>query len=199
MYLGPVTLLVALLGGAAFTLQQQGGAALTLAWGLWPVESGRFQLPQLVSYSMLHATGVHLAMNLFALVMFGGEVEHRMGSLRFLGYYVAAVVSGALLQLAVAIVLGSAHRPVLGASAGVFGVLLAYAMLFPRRPLMPVLLAVAVPAWLFVTLYGSLELVLGMLETEDGIAHFAHLGGMLGGWLLMQYWRDTLRPAEADG
>jgi membrane associated rhomboid family serine protease len=199
MYIGPVGLLLALLAGAAFYLQQQAGDALTIAWGLWPVESGRFQLPQILTYSMLHATGVHLAMNLFALVVFGAEIEHRLGSLRFLSYYLAAVVSGALLQLAVAIILGTVHRPVLGASAGVFGVLLAYAMLFPRRPLMPVFLPVPVPAWLFVSLYGGLELVLGMLETEDGIAHSAHLGGMLGGWLLMQYWRDKLRPAEAEG
>jgi membrane associated rhomboid family serine protease len=200
MYLEPVSLLLAVLSAGVYYVQyvqQQGGDALTLAYGLWPVESGHFQLPQLLSYSFLHASGVHASMNLFALVMFGSDVEHRIGSLRFIAYYYCAVVFGALLQLAVAIILGTVHRPVLGASAGVFGLLLAYAMLFPRQKLMPVLMPVPVPAWLFVSLYGVLELALGMLETQDGIAHFAHLGGMLGGWFLMQYWLDKLPAPRA--
>jgi membrane associated rhomboid family serine protease len=98
-------------------------------------------------------------------------------------------------QLAVAIIMGNVDRPTLGASGGVFGVLIAFGMLFPRQKLVPLILPIPVPAWLFVTFYGVLELGSGLMETQDGIAHFAHLGGMLGGWLLMRYWLPKRRAA----
>jgi membrane associated rhomboid family serine protease len=199
MYFQPVSLLLVLANLAAFYLEQQSGNALVLSHGLWPVESGRFQLPQLVTYSFLHASGLHLSANAFAIFMFGGEIEHRIGSPRFLVYSLCCIVFAALLQLAVAIILGTIDRPTIGASGVVFGLLLAYAMLFPCQKLMPVILPIPIPAWLFVTLYGVLELVLGLLETTDGIAHFAHLGGMLGGWFLMQYWLDKLPPEDRGG
>lgn len=192
----PVSLLLVLANLSVYYLEQQSGNSLALTYGLWPIESGRFEPLQLMTYSLLHASGVHLAANTFAMFMFGGEVEHRIGSLRFLVYVVCCIVFAALLQLALAIIMGRFDRPTIGASGAVFGVLLAYAMLFPRQKLMPVILPIPIPAWLFVTLYGVLELVLGMLETADGIAHFAHLGGMLGGWLLMKYWLDKLPPEE---
>jgi membrane associated rhomboid family serine protease len=196
MYFEPVSLLLVLANLGVFYLQHQSPDAFALAFGLWPIESGRFQVQQLVTYSFLHATGVHLTLNMFAMLMFGAEIEHRIGSLRMLVYCFACIVSAALLQLAVAIIMGTVARPTLGASGAVFGLLLAYAMLFPRHKLTPIILPIPLPAWLFVGLYGVLELVLGMLETEDGIAHFAHLGGMMGGWFLMQYWMDKLPPLQ---
>jgi membrane associated rhomboid family serine protease len=196
MYLEPLSLLLVLANLVVYYLEQQTGNALALTYGLWPIESGRFQPLQLVTYSFLHASGVHLAANAFAMFMFGGEVEHRIGRLRFFVYVLCCIVCAALLQLAVAIIMGNSDRPTIGASGAVFGLLLAYAMLFPRQKLMPVILPIPIPAWLFVALYGVLELALGMLETADGIAHFAHLGGMLGGWLLMRYWLDKLPPED---
>ena len=199
MYFEPVSLLLVLANVTVFYLQQQAPEAYAMAWGLWPVESQNFHLPQLISYGFLHASGIHLTVNMFAMFMFGAEVEHRVGSLRFLLYCLVCLLSAALLQLAVAIILGTLTRPTMGASGIVFGVLLAYAMLFPRQKLTPIIMPIPIPAWLFVALYGLLELVMGLLETQDGIAHFAHLGGMMGGWFLMQYWRDKLPPTVAEG
>jgi membrane associated rhomboid family serine protease len=192
-FIQPVTLLLVLANCAVYYFQQGAGDAVTASFALWPAESGRFQVWQLASYSFLHASLTHLALNMIAFLMFAGDVEHEMGWWRFLGYYIVCVVSAALLQIAVAIIVGNTDRPTLGASGGVFGILLAFGMLFPRQKLMPMILPIPMPAWLFVTFYGLIELTLGMLETQDGVAHFAHLGGMMGGWFLLQYWWSTLR------
>jgi membrane associated rhomboid family serine protease len=76
-----------------------------------------------------------------------------------------------------------------GASGGLFGLLLGYAMLFPRRTIVLLIPPIPMPAWLFAVLYGVLELVLGISGAQSGVAHFAHLGGMAGGWLMLRYWR----------
>lgn len=193
-YLKPVTILLVLCNVAMFYLQQGAGDSMVLAFGLWPVESAQFEPGQILSYSFLHASVTHLAVNMLAVLMFGSDVEHELGAWRFALYYLSCVAAAALLQLAVAIILGNLDRPTLGASGGVFGVLIGFGMLFPRQKLVPLILPVPVPAWLFVSFYGALELALGLTETQDGIAHFAHLGGMLGGWLLMRYWLPK-RPA----
>ena len=77
----------------------------------------------------------------------------------------------------------------MGASGGVFGLLLAYAYLFPRRKVIPLFPPIPMPAWLFATLYAALELVLGITGSMAGVAHFAHLGGMIGAALVMTQWR----------
>src|SRR5579862_8901219 len=84
-------------------------------------------------------------------------------------------------------------EPVIGASGGVFGVLLAFAWYFPRQRLFVIPIPIPIPAWLFVTLYGGLELFLGVTGRQEGVAHFAHLGGMLGGALCILYWRARHR------
>jgi membrane associated rhomboid family serine protease len=86
------------------------------------------------------------------------------------------------------VILG-AQFPTVGASGAVFGLLLAFARYFPERQIIFLLLPVPLPARQFVLLYGALELVLGVTGTEAGVAHFAHLGGLAGGYLLMQYWK----------
>jgi membrane associated rhomboid family serine protease len=78
-----------------------------------------------------------------------------------------------------------------GASGGVFGVLLAFAIYFPRQRIVLLIPPIPMPAWVFVTLYGIAELVMGVLGTQEGVAHFAHLGGMLGGALVLLYWQAT--------
>ena len=70
-----------------------------------------------------------------------------------------------------------------------FGLLLGFAMMFPRRKIVPLIPPIPMPAWVFVTLYGALELYLGVTGTASGIAHFAHLGGMIGGWIMLRRWR----------
>jgi membrane associated rhomboid family serine protease len=127
--------------------------------------------------------------------MFGAEVEHELGPPKYLLYYFVCVLTAALVQLAVTIMHVSQAGYTVGASGGVFGLLLAFGMLFPKRKLVPLILPIPMPAWLFVSLYGAVELWLGVTQTLEGVAHFAHLGGMLGGWLLLQYWLPRRRAA----
>ena len=92
----------------------------------------------------------------------------------------------------------SARRPVgptLGASGGVFGLLLAYAFLFPKRKVIPLIPPIPMPAWLFATLYAGIELFLGVTGTLSGVAHFAHLGGMVGSAIVVMQWRASARGA----
>ena len=88
---------------------------------------------------------------------------------------------------------GGDPYPTVGASGGVFGLLLAFGMAYPHRRLMLLFPPIPMPAWLFVTLYGVLELVLGVTGTQQGVAHFAHLGGMAAGFVLLQIWRRRRR------
>jgi membrane associated rhomboid family serine protease len=79
----------------------------------------------------------------------------------------------------------------MGASGAVFGILLAFGVAFPHRRVVLLIPPIPMPAWLFVTLYGLLELGLGVFGTQQGVAHFAHLGGMAAGFLLILYWRHA--------
>jgi membrane associated rhomboid family serine protease len=79
--------------------------------------------------------------------------------------------------------------PTIGASGGLFGLLMGFALIFPHRTIVLLIPPIPLPAWLFVTLYGLIELTMGVTATASGIAHFAHLGGLVGGWLVIRYWR----------
>lgn len=181
----------------AFVLQAFYGEALLGPFALWPVgdrlvpELGGtvgFRPWQLVTYAFLHGNGTHLFLNMFALWMFGRDCEAVLGSQRFATLYAAAVLAAALVQLAVASASGETY-PTVGASGGVFGVLLAFGMLFPRRRVVLLIPPIPMPAWLFVTLYGVVELASGVFGTAAGIAHFAHLGGMAGALVVLRAWR----------
>ena len=161
-------------------------------FALWPPRSGLFEPWQLITYAFLHGGWAHLFFNMFALFMFGGALERRWGGRRFAIYYLVCVLTAALTQLAVQGSAGAAE-PVVGASGGVFGVLLAFAWYFPRQKLIVIPIPIPVSAWLLVTVYALLELVYGVTGTMPGVAHFAHLGGMLGGALCILYWRSR-RP-----
>jgi membrane associated rhomboid family serine protease len=124
--------------------------------------------------------------------MFGRGLELYWGGRRFLIYYFVCVLSAAVTQLLVERAAGGAE-PVLGASGGVFGVLLAFAWYFPRQRLIVLPIPIPVPAWLFVTVYALIELFSGLTRTQQSVAHFAHLGGMLGGALCILYWRARRR------
>jgi membrane associated rhomboid family serine protease len=163
------------------------GGTLFELFALWPIGAG-FAPWQLLSYALLHGSFLHLAFNMYGLWMFGSELERIWGPRRLLQYYVASVLVAGLVQLLVASG-GPVAYPTVGASGGLFGLLLGYAMLFPHRKLMLLFPPIPMPAWLFVVLFGALELTLGVTGAQSGIAHFAHLGGMLGGWLTLRYWR----------
>ncbi|MFM0511676.1 rhomboid family intramembrane serine protease [Paraburkholderia sp. RL17-373-BIF-A] len=187
----------------AFFLEQRDPNLLIGLFALWPpspavaADEPIFQVWQLLSYSALHANPMHLLFNMFGLYMFGREVEQTIGHVRVAALYVASVVSGALVQIAVS--LASTHSyPTIGASAGVFGLLVSYAMLFPHRRVVLLFPPIPMPAWVFATGYGVLELFLGASGEEADVAHFAHIGGMLGAIALMVYWSRTRRHSWID-
>ncbi len=171
--------------------------ALLQWFALWPITSydiGVVFFPwQVVSYSFLHGGTPHLFFNLFALWMFGVGVENTWGSRRFVIFYFVCVIGAGLTQLTVATIAAASGSvyPTVGASGGVFGVLLAFAMLFPNHRIY-LYFAIPIPAKWFVIGYGAMELFAGITNTQSGVAHFAHLGGMAAGFLLIQYWRGRL-------
>jgi membrane associated rhomboid family serine protease len=143
-----------------------------------------------VTYSFLHepANPLHLVFNMFALWMFGADVERVWGRNRFLTYYFTCVLSAGVTQMLVSWWAGSS-APTIGASGGVFGVLLAFGMMYPHRTILLIFPPIPMPAWLLVTLYGAFELYAGVTGAMSDVAHFAHLGGMLGGYLMIRYGR----------
>lgn len=184
-----------------FAGQHAAPEASEVLFALWPLRPldghAYFHLWQLVSYSFLHSTTTitHLLFNMVGLWMFGTAVESAVGSARLLACYFASVVTAALSQLFVPFLLGGDAGPTIGASGGVFGLLLAYAILFPRRKVIPLFPPIPMPAWLFATLYAGVELLLGVTGSQAGVAHFAHLGGMIGSALVIGGWRRRLGPA----
>ncbi len=169
----PVTLCLILANGVAFFLQSIVGDDVIGPLALWPL--GENFLPwQVITYAFLHGNFTHLLFNMFGVYMFG-----------YLTYYIVCVLSAAATQLIVSTVTGSIY-PTIGASGGVFGLLLAFAMLFPRRMVVPLIPPIPMRAPIFVAIYGVLELVLGVTGSQAGVAHFAHLGGMAGGYLMMK-------------
>ncbi|MGH8739162.1 MAG: rhomboid family intramembrane serine protease [Burkholderiales bacterium] len=187
--LPPVTRGLILANVAVYLLQQALGDPMIIFLGLWPLGTHAFQPWQVVTYGFLHGGVMHIFVNMFALYMFGGQLERLFGPKRFLNLYLASIITAGLSQLAYASFIGADPYPTIGASGGVFGVLLAFAMYFPRQTIVLLIPPIPMPAWLFVTLYGALELFLGVSGMEVNVAHFAHLGGMLGAWLLIQHWR----------
>ena len=175
---------------------------LVIPFALWPWGASQvdpqvgFAPWQLVSYAFLHGSLLHLAFNMFALYMFGGAVERVFGGRRYLAYYLVCVVSAAVTQLIFAGVTGGIY-PTVGASGGVFGLLLAYAIYFPHSRVVLLFPPIPMPARVFVFVYAIIELYLGVTGTQGGVAHFAHLGGMVGGYLMLRYWRGAatrIRP-----
>lgn len=176
---------------AGFLLEIGAGESNVSSFALWPIQAG-FMPWQLVTYAFLHASITHLAFNMYGFWMFGRELEYLIGRRAFLQLYFASVLSAGLMQLLVTTATGSVY-PTVGASGGVFGLLLAYGMFFPNRIIMLIFPPVALPAWLFVSLYAGIELTLGVTGTQAGVAHFAHLGGMVGGYIIIRRWRNRVR------
>jgi len=158
-----------------------------LALALWPLESGYFTPWQLLSYAFLHGNFNHLFFNMFAVWMFGAPLEQAWGSQRFITYYGACVVGAAIIQLIVQLFEGGVY-PTIGASGGVFGLLLAYGAMWPDNRIFLLFFPVPIKAKWFVLIYGGIELLLGFTRAMPGIAHFAHLGGMIFGAALLYRW-----------
>ena len=193
---------------------------------LWPLGSGRFWPWQLLSYGLLHGSLSHLLLNMLGLWMFGADLERLWGRDRYLQLIAASTLTAALAQLLVGVLMG-AGGPTLGASGAIFGLLLAYGLMFPQRQFdlmgflpmllmmvpnstvnmiglvlfvvmianrsaLPFLRPIPIRALTMVAIYGAVELFMGVTGTGAGVAHFAHLGGMLGAWLMISWWRGKL-------
>jgi membrane associated rhomboid family serine protease len=194
----PVTRALLIANIAVFLLQQVADEPLLVWFALWPLGASPFSGPaappgflpwQLVTYSFLHGNTLHLLVNMLGVFMFGAEVERVLGFRRYVNYYFVSVLSAAIAQLVMSAAGDGPAYPTVGASGGVFGLLLAYGMFFPRRIVMLIIPPIPMPAWLFVIVYAAIELYLGVTGTMAGVAHFAHLGGMLGGFLMLRHWR----------
>jgi membrane associated rhomboid family serine protease len=210
--LPPVTKVLLIVNALVFVLQSILGseafhpnvlaAAIFHPLMLWPLDMQGFSTfavgapgfhPwQLLTYGFLHGNLAHLLFNMLALLMFGAPLEYTWGQRRFLTYFLVCVVGAGLCQLAVvtwALSHGGNAYPTVGASGGVFGLLLAYGMLFPHQRVMLLIPPIPMKARTLVFVYGAIELLLGITGTQSGVAHFAHLGGMFFGWLLIRNWR----------
>ncbi|QYY36357.1 rhomboid family intramembrane serine protease [Ruficoccus sp. ZRK36] len=200
----PVVKILLVANIAVFLVQQFTPAKRFLMeyFALWPVSNPwiftthpayicPFAPWQVITYSFLHGGWEHLIFNMFAFWMFGSVIERVWGWKRFTFYYFACVFGAALAQMVVSY---GKYYPTIGASGGVFGLLLAFGMMFPRQKL--IFIAFPVEARWFVLGYGVVELVLGLTKTMAGVAHFAHLGGMIFGFLLIQFWlgKFPLKP-----
>ncbi|MHB9142403.1 MAG: rhomboid family intramembrane serine protease [Paludibacter sp.] len=191
---------------------------LTDILGMHYWASTKFNPAQLITYMFMHGGFTHILFNMFALYMFGGVLENLWGPKRFLFYYLVTGIGAGLVQqvfwtieyhsaltaISNAIASNAINAPELilqkqafqnmlitiGASGSVFGLLLAFGWLFPEAKLMIFPLPIPIKARIFVALYGVVELFMGVAQfSGDSIAHFAHLGGMLFGAILILWWK----------
>ena len=158
-------------------------AAISEYLALWPLASHNFWPWQLLTYMFMHGGFWHLFFNMFALWMFGMELENMWGSRKFLWYYVLCGVGAGIAHLFLSPLLAQA-APTIGASGAIYGVLIAFGMLFPDRPIY-IYFLLPIRAKYFVALYIGLELFYGVTGTADGVAHFAHLGGAAVGFVIL--------------
>jgi membrane associated rhomboid family serine protease len=162
-----------------------------------------FKFFQLLTHMFMHADLMHLFFNMYALWLFGNMIERVWGGKKFLFYYLVTGLGAAGLHLLIEYLkirsldiyeysfrIGQIYgTPMLGASGAVFGVLLAFGMMFPNTVLQLIIPPVRLKAIWLVVIYGILELFFGVTQTTAGVAHFAHVGGMLFGFILITYWK----------
>lgn len=189
-----VILVLLVSNGLLFAAEQFAYPVMMHYLAAWPISDARFWPWQVVTYGFLHdpRSLMHIGFNMFALWMFGRELEWMMGPKRFLIYYMTCVIGAAFVHLFIGAMQGWS-APMVGASGGVFGLLLAYGMAFPNRTVMLLFPPIPMKAKYFVLFYGLLEFYLGVSGRNPGVANFAHLGGMLFGFLLIRYWASQRR------
>jgi membrane associated rhomboid family serine protease len=184
----------------AQVLLEQRGIELTQYGGLNFFLSDHFMPYQLITYMFLHGSMMHLFFNMFAVFMFGRTIELVWGPKRFLFYYLVTGIGAGLVQEAVWSFylwdylsdpqISQAMMVTIGASGAVFGILLAFGMLFPNVELIMIPIPIPIKAKWFVIGYGVIELISGVANfSGDPVAHFAHLGGLLFGIIIILYWK----------
>ena len=205
--LPPVTRALLIANVVVFLLEQVPSLQpLLLAYGaLWPIGHAQlvqypngevmasgFHFWQVITYAFLHGGWTHIFFNMFALWMFGGPIEHLLGAKHYTFYYFFCAVTAAIAHMVVAQYFTHGFYPTLGASGAIFGLLVAFGVMYPRLKMFLIFLPIPMPACVFVIGYILLELFFGVSGYESGVAHFAHLGGAVGGFVLLQYWRGKL-------
>ena len=203
------TLLIANLAVWFFdTLLQRYGISLTQVFGLHYINASGFHIWQPLTYMFMHGSFSHLFCNMFAVLMFAPILEQEWGERKFIIYYIICGLGAAIVQEAVwaikiqsllsaysaeSVMLNYASQVVtIGASGAVFGILFAFGWLFPEVPMFILFLPIPIRARTFVMIYAAIELFAGFSNVPgDNVAHFAHLGGMLFGWLLLLWWRNV--------
>ena len=198
----PAIKTIIMINVAVFLLQlTPAGEMLTLMGGLWPVGSHKFggygfHLWQPVTYMFLHGSFGHLFFNMFALWIFGAEIENYWGTRHFTTYYFVCGIGAAIINILAT--MGDPY-PTVGASGAIYGVLLAFGMMFPDRYIFLYFL-VPVKAKYFVAGYAFIEFISGLgsqsMGSGSNIAHFAHLGGMLIGFIYITFMRNEWTIAQ---
>ena len=216
--LPPVTknlLIINVLCFFGYQVAQKYGIDLNDMLGLHFFLASDFNLAQLVTYMFMHANFQHIFFNMFAVWMFGRTLELVLGSKRFLTYYMVCGIGAGLVQELVQYIQYATElshfdgvntgitvismaeylnmMTTVGASGAVYGILLAFGMLFPNTGMFVFPIPFPIKAKFFVIGYAVIELLSGFGSSGDGVAHFAHLGGMIFGFLLIMYWRKKNR------
>jgi membrane associated rhomboid family serine protease len=176
-----------LINVVVFAMEFLWGSQLIDIFGLTPAMVKKGCVWQLATYMFLHGGLFHLLFNMFALWMFGCELERAWGTREFVKYYFVTGIGAGLLTFVLSF---NSHTPTIGASGAIFGILMAFALMFPNRPIYLYFLF-PVKAKYLVMFFAVLELMASFRHTSDGIGHFAHLGGMLIGYLYIKAdWRS---------
>ncbi len=185
--LPPITLGLLAACVAAYFAQQSYGRSIEDLFALWPF-GDQFHVWQLVSYFFLHGGLQHLLFNMLGLITFGSDLERLWGPNRYISLILISTITAALTQQAMSSYTGS-FVPTVGASGGIYGLLLAFALTFPNRTITLIIPPIPMKARTFAMLFAGIELFSGVTGTMSGVAHFAHLGGMLGALILFGLWR----------
>ncbi len=171
------------------------GRTILDAFNLMPYDVLRGAIWQLVSYMFLHGGISHILWNMLALWMFGGSVEETWGTRRFLQYYFICGIGAGVCVVIANLLFGNIHQPTIGASGAIFGVLLAFAMLFPEAEIL-IMFLFPVKAKYAVMIFGAVELVFAV-QGGSTVSNFAHLGGLLVGYIYFRTQFSTRRPRLA--
>jgi len=184
--LPPVVKNLMIIMGAVFLIQMLVGGWMEFYFGLIPILVWKeYFLWQLFTYIFLHGGFSHILFNLLALWWFGGELENYWGSKKFLFYFLFCGIGAGICT--VLFTPGIYQRiPVIGASGAIYGILLAFAWLFPNRPIL-IYFLFPMPAKYMVIIFGLIEFFSSMGGSGGGVAHLTHLGGLLFGFFYMGY------------
>lgn len=197
----PVVKNLVIINALVFLAQSAMPGLEPLLMGHYPL-GANFEPWQVITHMFMHGSLTHIFFNMFALVVFGSALERAWGSKRFLQYYMLcgigaffiyeATVGYEVLQLTESIIYDGLAGRVVGASGCVYGLLLGFGMLFPNTELILLFPPIPIKAKYFVIIYGLIELSLAMSNSPgDNVAHVAHLGGMLFGFLLIKQWQKN--------